>query len=154
MRRVTAIRQAAWESYEYLQKEVMRLEEELNLTERWTPASPEWQDAVNYNNLRDFKLTVDKLEGLVVQRLFELTKANLSGTGKSLVSYGSTSDVRMCNTHNRIQASCSNRQSPSDTVKGNPDGSEMLQPSRCIPGSSTAPSALARSRGIQLFGRI
>lgn len=33
-------------------------------------------------NVRTYQKAVDKLEGLVVQRLFELTKANVSQTGK------------------------------------------------------------------------
>ena len=80
-RRVTAIRRATWESYEFLHQEVMRLEDELEISERWTPDSPQWKEAVKYNNIRDYQRAVDKLEGLVVQRLFELTKANLLGTG-------------------------------------------------------------------------
>lgn len=81
MFQVTAIRRSAWESYEYLQQEVMHMEELLNVSERWTPESPQWQVAEKYNKMQEFQLAVDKLEALVVQRLFELTNANLSGTG-------------------------------------------------------------------------
>jgi hypothetical protein len=35
-----------------------------------------------YIHVRTYQRAVDKLEGLVVQRLFELTKANVSQTGK------------------------------------------------------------------------
>jgi hypothetical protein len=82
--RLTAIRHAAWEAYEYLQQEALHMEETLDVTECWTPACDEWQQAVKYNQIRDYQLVVDKLEGLVVQRLFELTKANLSGTGMDI----------------------------------------------------------------------
>jgi hypothetical protein len=81
---VTAIRQAAWEAYEYLQKEVMHTEDALIISHCWTVDTPEWQDAVKYLQIRAYQLAVDKLEGLVVQHLFELTKANLSGTGTSV----------------------------------------------------------------------
>ncbi|KAF8507268.1 hypothetical protein JB92DRAFT_2793630 [Gautieria morchelliformis] len=82
--RVRAIRQQAWEAYEFLQKEVMSIEETLDIAERWTPGCHEWEVAMSYNKIREYQLAVDKLEGLVVQRLFELTKANLSGTGYKL----------------------------------------------------------------------
>ena len=34
--------------------------------------------------VRDYQKALDKLEGLVVQRLFELTKMGLAGTGTCL----------------------------------------------------------------------
>ena len=47
------------------------------------PESPEFQHASDYLRIRTYQRAVDKLEGLVVQRLFELTKANVSQTGAS-----------------------------------------------------------------------
>lgn len=43
---------------------------------------PQYQDAVKYVKNREFIRAVEVLEGLVVQRLFELSKANLASTGK------------------------------------------------------------------------
>jgi hypothetical protein len=57
-------------------------ERRLGVTTRWTVDSPEYQDALKYLNNRAFIRTVEHLEGLVVQRLFELSKANLASTGK------------------------------------------------------------------------
>ncbi|KAG1847698.1 hypothetical protein F4604DRAFT_1594296 [Suillus subluteus] len=57
------------------------LERRLNLTTRWTPHDPEYQEALEYLNNQWFIRVVQRLEGLVVQRLFELAKANLAGTG-------------------------------------------------------------------------
>jgi hypothetical protein len=64
---------------------VSDLERWLGLEERWTAVHPEYQKTVNYINNRKFICAVEKLEGLVVQRLFELSKANLSGTGERLL---------------------------------------------------------------------
>ncbi|KIJ52905.1 hypothetical protein M422DRAFT_88880, partial [Sphaerobolus stellatus SS14] len=60
------------------------LEVHLGISERWTSQSPGYQTTLKYMNQRQFQLAVDKLEGLVVQRLFELTKANASETGYKL----------------------------------------------------------------------
>jgi hypothetical protein len=61
---------------------VKNIENQLGLLESWTPDSPEYiQTAVLISNAKDLK-AIDNLEQLVVQRLFELTKMNLSGTGK------------------------------------------------------------------------
>jgi hypothetical protein len=49
-----------------------------------TAADPEYQRAHQYLKNREFIRAVEALEGLVVQRLFELAKANLSGTGMYL----------------------------------------------------------------------
>jgi hypothetical protein len=37
--------------------------------------------AVQYSQERHFIRSVEELEGLVVRRLFEMSKANLAGTG-------------------------------------------------------------------------
>ncbi|KAG1784996.1 uncharacterized protein HD556DRAFT_1314605 [Suillus plorans] len=59
---------------------VHELERRLDLMKCWTPGDPEYQEALKYLNNRQFIRVVQHLEGLVVQRLFELTKANLAGT--------------------------------------------------------------------------
>lgn len=51
------------------------------ISERWTPGSQKWKDAAEYLKIRDFQKALDKLEALVVQRLFELAKMGLAGTG-------------------------------------------------------------------------
>ena len=56
-------------------------ERQLGFEERWTPEDPRYVDALGYINNRTFIRAVERLEGLVVQRLFELSKANLAATG-------------------------------------------------------------------------
>jgi hypothetical protein len=48
----------------------------------WTPDDPQYMAALRYLNNRTFIRVVEHLEGLVVQRLFELSKANLASTGE------------------------------------------------------------------------
>jgi len=43
-----------------------------------------WHYTVKYIQIRDYQLAVDKFEALSVQRLLELSKANLSGTSESM----------------------------------------------------------------------
>ncbi|KAF8515032.1 hypothetical protein BU17DRAFT_93915 [Hysterangium stoloniferum] len=79
--RLIRIVREAWEAVLVLQKEVQNMEEHLDISERWTITSAQYQDVLKYMDQREFQLAIDKLEGLVVQRLFELTKANVSETG-------------------------------------------------------------------------
>ncbi|KAI0043066.1 hypothetical protein FA95DRAFT_1631889 [Auriscalpium vulgare] len=60
------------------------LERRLAIEERWTPERPEYIAVRDYIGKRKFIRAVETLEGLVVQRLFELAKANISGTGYKL----------------------------------------------------------------------
>ena len=59
-------------------------ERQLGIEERWTSEDPRYADALNYINNRTFICAVEHLEGLVVQRLFELSKANLAATGVTI----------------------------------------------------------------------
>ncbi|KAJ7722863.1 hypothetical protein B0H14DRAFT_2642048 [Mycena olivaceomarginata] len=56
---------------------VQDLEVKLDITTRWVPGCEEWDRAAKLRAL-------DQLQGLVVARLFELTKVNMSGTGYKL----------------------------------------------------------------------
>ena len=53
-----------------------------DITKQWLPSSPKWKEAVLYMEVRDYQKVLDKLEGLVVQHFFELTKVGHAGTGK------------------------------------------------------------------------
>ncbi|KAF8577078.1 hypothetical protein K439DRAFT_1535191 [Ramaria rubella] len=63
------------------QQELQKVEGQLYIGARWTPERPEFQHAAEYIQIRDYQCAVDKLEGLVIQRLVELMKANVSHTG-------------------------------------------------------------------------
>jgi hypothetical protein len=61
---------------------VQILECKLNIAQRWTLDSVEWQQAAEKVSMRRYQRCIDALEGLVVARMFELTKMNMSQTGK------------------------------------------------------------------------
>ena len=60
---------------------LVALEKLNDITERWLPSTPEWKEAAAYMEICKYQKALDKLESLVVQRLFELTKMGLAGTG-------------------------------------------------------------------------
>ncbi|KIO19279.1 hypothetical protein M407DRAFT_11467 [Tulasnella calospora MUT 4182] len=51
---------------------------------RWRPGMPEYKKVVKYAQQRKYHLALDQLERLLVQRLFELQKGHLEGTGYKL----------------------------------------------------------------------
>lgn len=64
------------------------LEAKLEITGgRWTHDHPEYIATREYMLQRDYHRALDRIQQLVVQRLFELSKANLSGMGKCLLYY-------------------------------------------------------------------
>lgn len=66
---------------------MVQLELQLDIAQRWTPSSPEYIYTTEFIKRRKYLRAVDVLESLVVQRLFELTKMNHSGTGKILFAF-------------------------------------------------------------------
>lgn len=61
---------------------VEEIEEREGVTQRWQPRDREYQGAERFIDSQSFSAAVDELEGKVVQRLLELSKANLAGTGR------------------------------------------------------------------------
>ncbi|KAJ7678318.1 hypothetical protein DFH06DRAFT_1121808 [Mycena polygramma] len=59
---------------------VQHLEEKLDISPRWTAASPEWVASVKLLKEKKFMDALNALEFLIVERIFELTKVNRSGT--------------------------------------------------------------------------
>jgi hypothetical protein len=51
---------------------------------RWTHTTQEWQRAALLVSRCRYQRCLDELEGLVVSRMFELTKMNMSQTGQPL----------------------------------------------------------------------
>lgn len=65
------------------QEEVSHLEDKMNIAQTWGKGSAERKEAEELLRTREYRLAIDKLEELVVCRIFELTKMNMSQTGKS-----------------------------------------------------------------------
>jgi hypothetical protein len=76
-----AERQAAHNKLLLAMNVVSDLEQQLSIETRWSVNDAEYKQASAYLTNRRFIRAVEQLEGLVVQRLFELAKANLAGTG-------------------------------------------------------------------------
>jgi len=72
----------AIESHEKDLRAVQLIEKQLNVTSRWLPGSEEWKAAAEKVSVRQYQRCLDTLEGLVVARMFELTRMNMSQTGK------------------------------------------------------------------------
>ena len=71
----------ALEHYEKDLRVVQDLEIRLGIVDRWEPGTPEWQRAGELVSMRRYQRALDHLEGLIVARMFELTKMNMSQTG-------------------------------------------------------------------------
>lgn len=67
-------------------KIVQDLEIKMNLSARWEVGGKEWEEAAKKVKMRKYQRAIDVLEGLVVARIFEMTKMNQSQTGKYILS--------------------------------------------------------------------
>lgn len=81
----TARRHALEEHAKHLSA-VHGLESKLNITVRWVAGSTQWEEAGRKVKMRTYQRCIDSLEGLVVARMFELTKMNMSQTGECRMS--------------------------------------------------------------------
>ena len=77
----TARRHALEEHAKHLSA-VHGLETKMNIAVRWVEGSAAWEDAAKKVKMRTYQRCIDSLEGLIVARMFELTKMNMSQTGK------------------------------------------------------------------------
>ncbi|KAG1749252.1 hypothetical protein EDB19DRAFT_2036549 [Suillus lakei] len=59
----------------------------MGITERWHPQDVKYQEGLAYLTNRQFIQAVEHLQGLIIQRLFELAKANIAGTGYKLCQH-------------------------------------------------------------------
>jgi hypothetical protein len=64
-----------------VEEQVCDHEEEHEITERWISGSKNYEEALILLAERNYRLALDKLESLVVKRLFELTKLGMGGVG-------------------------------------------------------------------------
>ena len=79
-----------------LQRAVEDMETKLNIDVRWQPDDAKWIATTQATSLRDFQRVCDKLEGLMVSRLFEFTKLNQSGTGLVFRSFAGSNLIFDC----------------------------------------------------------
>lgn len=78
---IETARRHALEKRDKILDQVHALETRYKLAKRWKKDSVEWKEAAGLSSMHSYQKALDKLEGLVVARLFELTKMNMSQTG-------------------------------------------------------------------------
>ncbi|KAJ3871408.1 hypothetical protein F5051DRAFT_463789 [Lentinula edodes] len=61
--------------------DIHALEMKLDVRVRWTEGSKQWEEAGSLVTGAKYRRALDKLEGLLVSRIFELSRLNISGTG-------------------------------------------------------------------------
>ncbi|KAJ3502742.1 hypothetical protein NLJ89_g8746 [Agrocybe chaxingu] len=81
----------AIETYDKDLLAVQSMEMKLAIRKRWVAEDSEWKEAANKLSMRRYQRCLDTLEGLVVARMFELTKMNMSQTGYNLRKHIATS---------------------------------------------------------------
>lgn len=101
----------------------MQIERILKISCRWAPTSKEYEETVEWANERKYRLALDKLERLVVQRIFELQKANLVSTGIYLCSLPYVSYLR----ETRVQNAPTDFISPQDSQSDDQERPEYIQ---------------------------
>ncbi|EIW56750.1 uncharacterized protein TRAVEDRAFT_127597 [Trametes versicolor FP-101664 SS1] len=69
------------ERVEQLTAEVNAMEVRLDIASRWQPGDSNYREVIKYISERRYHRALGKLQRLVIQRLFELHKLNLSRTG-------------------------------------------------------------------------
>ncbi|KAG1785411.1 uncharacterized protein HD556DRAFT_1435133 [Suillus plorans] len=84
------------ERLDTLQHEVVALEVKMGITHRWQPTSPEYQETMKYMAMHTYQRALDNLQRLVVQRLFELQKLNISQTAYKMRTHISKSLQTRC----------------------------------------------------------
>jgi hypothetical protein len=87
---LTQANRAVTSTYNKLQQaeiNVVQIENQLGVEVRWTSDHPGYITTVKNLTHRSYRLALDELERLVVQRLFELAKLNMSRTGGYFTSH-------------------------------------------------------------------
>ena len=76
-------RRALEESVKDLTSKVINLELHLGVSVRWQPGDPQYEETQKYIATRNYQQALGRLQRLVIQRLFELHRLNISQTGMS-----------------------------------------------------------------------
>ncbi|KAE9395671.1 hypothetical protein BT96DRAFT_750245, partial [Gymnopus androsaceus JB14] len=64
--------------------DIQMLEWKLEIGARWVKGSEKWDAASKLVKEANYRKALDKLEALLVARIFEMTRLNVAGTGKCL----------------------------------------------------------------------
>ena len=77
-------RRYAHKRHDKILHQVLKLEDHMGITKRWTPDTTEYAETACYISERRYHRALNNLQRLVTQRLFELHRLNLSGIGQYL----------------------------------------------------------------------
>jgi hypothetical protein len=86
-RKLETDRRLALELRESCLKQLIDLEVSMGIDKRWDPMSPEYLETLGYLATRKYQRALEELQRLVIQRLFELHRMNVSATGKHRLRY-------------------------------------------------------------------
>ena len=81
---ITAIKNRyrnAWKKFEDTANHVAALEDRLLIQQRWKPSDSAYHEAAMELTMRKYRIALDRLERLVVQRLLELSKLSMGNVG-------------------------------------------------------------------------
>ena len=80
----------ALEEYDKDLRVVHELEKKLCILIRWVPGCEDWERMGKMVAMRKYQWALDQIEGLIVARMFELTKMNMLQTGEFIIFCKST----------------------------------------------------------------
>lgn len=83
--RLETNRRLACERYETALKDVIEMEVRLGVHRRWVSGDPVYVETLKYIAEHRYHRAADKVHQLMIQRLFELHKLNVAGTGKHFI---------------------------------------------------------------------
>ena len=81
-RKLETERRYALELHEKCLKQIVDMEVSMGIDMRWDPSTPAYVETLGYLSTRTYQRALEELQRLVVQRLFELHKMNISATGE------------------------------------------------------------------------
>lgn len=113
------------EKWDRVSRDVIGMELKMGIDPRWTPDTPNYKATLQYIAERDYQVALEKLHGLVVQRLFELHNMNISQTG----NLGNSYDVHVANRHvmYSVQGSYLYCEEPPEALRGDSHGRQGVQ---------------------------
>ena len=123
-RRLESERHDLKDRIQRLNIELFQMEKSMNIHNCWELGDHQYQQAVKYIATRHYQQALGRLQCLVIQRLFELQKMNLSHTGQSdncfLLGSLLTTTISLSHSH-------AYREEPPEMVQGNLRSCQVIQ---------------------------
>lgn len=82
MRKLEAEQRYTNERYNTVLRDIVELEVQLGVTDRWTPEMKEYVDTIRFRKEQDYRRALEQLEALIVKCLFELQWVCILETGE------------------------------------------------------------------------